>query len=512
MKKRIIISILLAVLVYAVEGQTKTRKQEFNPDVLRHARTLFSYAPYWSMQYTISDAQPTYEDIQLPEIPDPYRNVIYLDSLSIDSLNPIFHFGAGIYYEENDYPELSLSHFQKSLNTMDIKYFNQDSSSYYSFRALIKSKANDSTGIYDLEKALAINPYDSIAASLYFPILITSRDVKKLESASLEALKNNVPYPETIYPFLVSAIVMKRFMDPHFNQMLNSDSLKEYREMDVKTFYDYDVLEPVKRKFKKNIPYQNMGLISDVYLYATKVMLNMAPNKPELIFSFTQKDKNEVKKLKNTIEKAFRKHNITEYTYYFSMGYVNIMQQQYPMAIQNFNRAIEEFPLELLSDNFNPVNCYAGLRLAYWITSDTLAIVNTVERQLESLGNDYMSVDDYLTLAMDALQKNDLPTTENFTLKALFINSQSAGALRLRAHLYFLAKNLTMAEFYHTQALNFSQNEGQAALGKLQLAIYSIFFNQMDSATELIKSARALYGNQECELCDTLEKKYLIAE
>lgn len=96
-----------------------------------------------------------------------------MDSLKIDPNNPIYLNNIADFYSVKQKKEISKFYFQKAKQNLNIKYFNNDSSRYYSLRGNIRANLNDSNAYIDYENALNLNPNDSIALIMY-PFLMIS--------------------------------------------------------------------------------------------------------------------------------------------------------------------------------------------------------------------------------------------------------------------------------------------------------------------------------------------------
>ena len=140
-----------------VTGQPNKLSNEERKDLVALASKLFNIDSEFAFQLSSYDIKQSYREIKDAEVYDNYYLVNYLDSLNKDPDNPLFNQKVGIFYQKNNYPKTAVKCFQKALENLDIRYFNQDSSQYYSFRGLLKIQIGLDGGYTDFERALAIN-------------------------------------------------------------------------------------------------------------------------------------------------------------------------------------------------------------------------------------------------------------------------------------------------------------------------------------------------------------------
>ena len=90
-----------------------------------------------------------------------------------------------------------------SLENMSMSYFKKDSANFYSFRGLLKSSLEHNDCLSDIEKALKINPNDSLSICFYPMLLIKENKFEKARQICINSLEKKGELAELSYLYLI---------------------------------------------------------------------------------------------------------------------------------------------------------------------------------------------------------------------------------------------------------------------------------------------------------------------
>lgn len=230
MSAKLLIIFVVIVGTLRATGQPSALSNEQNHKLLTLASKLFELSPQFQYSLGTYKIKQNYQEIKDAEIYDNYYLANYLDSLNKKPLNPLFNYQVGMFYLKNDYPKTATMCFEKALEALDLSYFDQDSAQYYSYSGLFRTQLYDKDAYTDFEKALTINPSDSLAVNFYYMSLLLSGDIDKLREKCITQLESNAPYPYAYLLLLIMADAMERIQTITLILNENEENFKAYRD------------------------------------------------------------------------------------------------------------------------------------------------------------------------------------------------------------------------------------------------------------------------------------------
>lgn len=288
-----------------------------------------------------------YNEEYLNELLEKYKK----DSLDVYNLNNL-----GNYFNHFEIEDKAKKYFIEALEHINIKHFEQDSSTYFSFKGSFKFHLDDSTALADFEKSLKINPQDSIA-NVGYPMALmkfSSGNEKALEKLRqlIDVLDDYDALNYYFYHALFSSMdqISLRVQEYHTE---NKSSL--IKSENFEDFFDFDEIYYDDKRFKRDKYVKSMKAVLNLLLLSIKNMFWISQQE-DIFLGFNdpinKKQKKDIKKNIKSLKKLQKKGVINDYLFnrsmsmaYFNLGDFNISEMYAKLAI-------EEFPFEKQSFSF----------------------------------------------------------------------------------------------------------------------------------------------------------------
>lgn len=499
--------IFLALLVtWPTEAQEHKTTDEQQRQLLCLTKQLFPINPLFSYFLTTSSIKSSFEQVDDAPVYDNYFLANYLDSLEQEPQNPRFLYQAGQFYLKNGYPKTASGCYLKALEFMSIRYFDGDSARYYSFRAMLRLRLDDRDVFDDITRSLRINPSDSLASSFYYPALLSAGKFDQLQQSCAQVLDAGCSYPETFLFYLFFSIVFERMQQENLLQQEDKQRFLTVRKITYSDYYDCELFSHYAAQYANKTEANNMALLGELLLLLLKGGANTDFHEIEQGLYYTPEEAEQIWQLHHKLTELYKQHQLNAYAACSALGYTNLMLKNYDQAIRSFKKAIRQFPKQKQTKDYNPADAYAGLSTIYYIQRDTISIQQNLERKLKDLKPEFIVADDYLLLAKCALYQGNYPLSENYCIKAIEKQADCSEALRLRAHLFFLMHNLSMAFDYIAQAQKAVSSRSDEAQNLLQLGIYQFILSDYNQADRYFRLARIVMDNPDWKICDTVQE------
>jgi hypothetical protein len=503
-----LISILL-LFVIPVKSQTYLLNRDLidrdRKDFLGCEKELFDFN---EIEFTLStsDLAASFDDIkdEKPKTPEYLEKL--KDSLSKDSLNSKFLFEIGNYYDRIEDKTNSNKNYKAALNHIDIKFFENDSASFYGTRGLVKFKLGMQGFIEDTEKALSLNPNEEISLNFYPLYLFSNQDYKKAKAYCINRLNNNEPYPE----FTIFYLILINGME-HFTKLTSLDpsSKKEIIQKHFKELIDWSSIEMYYAKINnKQVALKLKKLKMFINLFA-KLLLFDKNEKGKIPFEFSETEKKQMKALESWLINCLKHKTLNEYTAYKCLGFINFCLEEEIAAITYYQNAIQVFPKNKTKKMFNTDEAYSNLLFIYKHLDKNTNYENLLLKKIED--PKVKSISDYINLSKFYLLKNQIEKTRFYISEAEKINPDQFDIYRLKAHADFVeGTDIILEGFYMNKALRLAKNDNDYYRIYLQGAIYDMYNNKPNVAfnkLSIIKNNR-----EDCETCDRLISMYFRAQ
>lgn len=510
--------LLVLVLFFSKQllfSQTYEFKKKFSKEergaFLGMTKKIFSINNQISYNLSSKDAEISFSDMN-DEIQynDDYLKELKT-KLSKDSLNAITLNNLGNYYTNKGNKPLAKKYFKKSLDNLSLQTFvKKDSAQYYSFRGILKSNLETSGAITDIEKALRINPNDSISILFYPMFLIQQNRFSESKKICIDALDKKNESPTMPYTFLCMSILFE-----NVSTILDPSKKEASRNKNYDELVDYSLIYQYADKYKSSIQVQNLKKMSEILgLFIRMYQFDLNEDN-EILLNFSSR---EITKI-NTLEKEFKellaKGKINPFTANKSLCTLHFMLGNKDKAIEYGKKAIALFPESKKNIQFNPYETYDLLLSLYQLKKDQVNFKKTLAEKIQKSSQEEKKINDYLSMAYSYLYENDFVQSEEWCKKAREIDSDNFEALSLLSHLKFMSNpnslENSLGQFYMEQASRQVKVDFDNYTLGLQAAIYMILYgnpNDAKLAYDNIQNSRKL-TQKECKICDELIGRYI---
>ncbi|MCT4640135.1 MAG: hypothetical protein N4A72_20735 [Bacteroidales bacterium] len=501
---------LIVVMPLLVCGQNNVNSIELTDiekkNLLGLVTDLFNYDVEMSFNITVKDIQSSFS-----KIPDSKRfDRFYLSELMSkskeDTLNPILLCNIGTYYSKKNNIPLANEYYSRSLRNLDVKYCDNDSSFFYSYRGILKSNLGDSSAFDDFDRAISINPNDSISLHFYPMLLLSRGDLLKSKEVIKKLFTKNQIRASIAYVYLsviealvgMSDIVKQRLDNPEY------DYKSEYINKDYNEIIDYTLLDSYLREYKGNLEIENCRIMAELFGLFCKIPLFDTDSDNRIIINYTNTEKKRIDSLISELLKMQKKGVMNEYTLNKCLGISYFMIEEWDKSMTYYKKAIDVFPDKKESDDFNRDECYKAILAVNYQRKDTVEIRKILYSKIYSEIDLEDTADEFSLLAIHYFRNGNLRKAEEYCKKVRDIDPNNFNALRLLSHLNFVKGSDMLTEYYGESAGRYVRNDNDAYNLLLQFAVYFIYNGDFKSAAEKLKMAKNI--NNKGLIYDKLQK------
>lgn len=513
MTKRLLLSLSLGMLFLSPSmSQQYTMKIKVSStetmELLEEIKKLFD--PATNLSFTISTVDPeaTFADMYTPEPYDDKYLANNSKALNADTTNSVYLNNLGNYYNAIGQTATAQSYFARALRHLSVKHCNNDSALYYSLRGMLKLNMGLDSATNDIERALDINPNDSIAGSFYPFFLMNNRDFKKASLYSSRMLDNPGPNPQAAYVFLLTSELMSSFFEKAA-EAEDKTIRKKYLATNYHELFAYTLLDKYAAKFSSNVKIRHLRMLADIFSLAIKLIFNENIDKPNPVFAYTTAEKERLAELERTLNTPETAATLNPYTRTKALAFIYLMQQRNEKAAAYFNEAIKIFPKEKQNDQFNTADVYDALTALYFFTKDTAGERKMRMRKINDMPLGRKDVTDYYGVAVGYFHAGDNYNAKKWVAEALQADSSHFNTLRLLSHLSYLDANPAVEKYAQEAAQYIRSGDDQYNL-VMQFAMYQLITGDAAAAFGNINVARQSLEGTPCELCDKLVEKYIV--
>lgn len=427
--------------------------------------------------------------------------------LKKDSLNPYSLNDVAMYYETNNDLVSAKKYFQKAYkNLPNLLNVKKDSAQFYSLRGLIKVHLQEKEPMLDLEKALRINPLDSIANTFYPMFLMNSGRIDDARQFAMKKLDAN-ELPKYYYVLLYMTYlgdIQGLFSDENKRK---DNSQKEYDHL-----IDFSLLDKYAAKYKTNTQVQNTRKIIEVsMLFFKMATFKLNQDKTAFVLKFSEKEKNKTAEMIGLFTEAIQKKTMNPYTGNKYLALLYYMQSKPDKVLESAKKSIAALPLAKQSANFNTNDAYDFVLNVYNAKKDYLAYQKALQEKMEKGYNDGSLAKEYLDMAVLYLYQNNIDKADEWCKKSKSLNAEDFQCLCLLSHIYYLNDNLALSQYYGDSAARYITGDIDKAYLSLQFSIYLILNGSEGTAkgaNDGIVQAKKDLDN-DCPVCDDLLIKYI---
>lgn len=402
------------------------------------------------------------------------------------------------YYQRKGDTVLAKEYYTKALVNLKLRPGAKDSASYYSCRGLVKFNLKQD-GVKDIEKALSINKSDSIAIVFYPMMLITKGDFNKSREVLRAALKTK---KDNYFAYLM--FVLTDFCETSMGFDFASEKGRERIEKtDIDKIIDLDVYDSYVGK--DNRLFVQMKEMFGVYNVLLKFYMSL-----ETSWKPSEKDIAYVEARENYFKKLLNKKNINPYGVYLSLGTLSLLQKKYTEAEKYYDKALEVFPKEFESYDFNTLDSYDNLATAYHMDKKSDKALEMIAKALEIRSLNVIAKKELLLK-----QARIFAELGNFD-KAIDVAQQAKEigedfeADFLLSYLYVRSDSAALAQRYLEKAQQKATTEKESCDMLTYMAVFYISNGYLDEARTLFDQNKNNFVNYKCDDCEKILVKYLI--
>ncbi|MGC4041636.1 MAG: hypothetical protein QM710_12840 [Flavobacterium sp.] len=509
--KKLFLALILIFSAQILSAQTYEFTRKFTPEEKRNFlglnKDLFKLANNFSFNISTLDMEMKIEDMmdQVPYDKEYLKKKQAL--LQKDSLNPIVLNDVAEYYQKNNDPVSARNYYQKAYKNLPrfLEEKKKDSANYYSFRGMLKTHL-DMEPLADMEKALKINPLDSLANTFYPMLLIFNGHVQEARQLSLKKIDAN-EWPQKYYIMLYMPYLFE------IKEILSDETKRKiYSQKEYDQLIDYSLLNKYAAKYKNNIQIQNArNMIEAMALFYKMLTFKTSQGKTALTLNFSEREKNKMTQLVKVFTESLQNKTINSYSGNRYLALLYYMQNKMDMALESAQKAVAALPLTKQSVGINSNEVYDLMLNIYNTKNDYAGYQKTVEEKMEKGFNDDGFANEYLDIATVYLLQNDLEKAGEWCRKSKAVNAEDFKCLSLLAHIYFLNDNQTLSQFYSESAVKYVTDKTDSAYLNLRIAIYLMLQSYEGTAKAVYDSfnltKKELGGD--CQVCDDLLAKYI---
>jgi tetratricopeptide (TPR) repeat protein len=478
-------------------------------ELLSMEKELFEIETNFSLTLSNQFVATSFLDIKDPE----QYNQEYLQkqfsSLVTSPYDPFIYNNLGNYYRFHAKQDSALYYFKICYESLTISYFNQDSARYLAFRGILKSNLGLENATQDIQRALQLNPNDSLAVSFYPLFLINNGDYKTAKEVCVRALEKEVASPLCPYIFLIMSEVMDSYLSKLQGADTNEVLRAQFRQTDYDKLMNLERIDFYAHKYKKNGSIQNARHIADLFALTLKMVFFKVNKDKTIQFEYTESEKKKLQSLEKTFRSPKTRKELNEFAIHESIAYLNFMLQRWDTAVFHLNKALQVFPENKKGEYFNTSETYDALLTIYFLQKQDSNFNQTLLRKINAKPEGRVEQQDYLVLAKHYYQSDDWKEALKWAIKAQDIQYNDFETLRFLSHLYYLDGDNFLTESMANDAVKYLQTKYQEYQIGLQFAIYYLLAGDPISAHKNIEIARQSLENDTCTLCDQLIEKYI---
>lgn len=472
-------------------------------DFLGCKKEILDVEESFSFNLSTGDLAASFNDIKDEKPISPEHLEKLKDCLTKDSLNSKLLFDIGNYYDRIHDKNNSNNYYKAALKHIDVKFFENDSASFYGNRGYLKFKLGMQGYIEDTEKALSLNPNKEASLGLYLTSLLSNNNFEKAKAFAINRLNNNEPFPETyiVYLILINSI-------EHFTKFTSIDPTykKEISQRHFNELIDWSFIEIYCEKLNDKQAALKLNKLKFFFNLIVKVTLFDKNKNGKILFDFSKDEKKQIKKLERWLVNSLKHNTLNRYTAYKCLGLINFFCLEDAEAATNYyQKAIQVFPINKRKGEFNLDEAYTNLLSIYNYLDNKTGYENLLLKKIED--PKVKSISDYINLSKFYLLENQIEKTRFYINEAEKINPHQFDIYRLKAHADFVEEtDIIMEGYYMNKASRLAKTDHDYYRLYLQGAIYDMFNNKPNEAFNRLSTIKK--NRKDCKTCDRLITTY----
>lgn len=471
MTQRVIIlsSLIILGLQTALVSQHIANQPDTNLIYLKK-KAVKLLRPHSDMTFSFSTAELKNEMPELSvEIPKLNDTLKYTDELKGTYQDWNTFYKIGKLYHRFNMEKQAYDYYTNAYNLIAAQ-IKKDSlnSEYFSDMGELYNNINNRQYAFAYYKmAYQLNPDDTSAVNALPMFFINSGDFENAKAIIDKQLKKD---PKRINPYIWD-VTMKVFLEITKNQKTEDILNKSIDEI-----YDLQPIKKASETYKSDPRFVVLYKVSRLFAVFLKYAL-VADDFKDI--EITKNDKLELKKLQKFFNKTVSgKKFKNKYILYKSLGFIDILQKNYPKAIENINKSMDSWPKDELSQDY-----YILFSTQYFIVGDTLKALEVVNHKIDNDKKLYLlNPDDYVLKGNVYLSSKKNAEAKHAYEEALKFNKGTRNAYLGLATLELLDGKLKESNNYLNKAYD---------IDKEYFLTYALFgvITLMDNDKEQAKNA-----------------------
>ncbi|RZJ59063.1 MAG: tetratricopeptide repeat protein [Flavobacterium sp.] len=451
----------------------------------------FNISTYDIMPYSAikeeESLKPGYIDGQLKKLQtDPKMAYIYNNNI-------------GNYYQNKGDISKAETYYNASLAALKEDSFKKDPSSFYSFRGLLKFNLKQG-GTDDLEKALTINPNDSIAIFFYPMFLINTQQVPRAEQLLIKSLQDkNAGFKQYSYLFLCFTKVygaMGKFM------MLDEEQQAQYSRQELDQILNFDEYD--KYVDAKHPDFVRIKQMIEIYSAFFKFMPDIKSDKT----AFTPADAAFFSTKEKYFKELLSQKNQNQYAVYRSLGIINVLQKKYDAALSYYDKAIKSFPAKKENKNFNPFESLSNVAFVHYLKKNPALAIQAYRKAMEVRTITLLQTKETsLDIASMYFESDNMAQAET---EALVHATDNFEANLMLAYVSFKRQYPLAADTYLAKAQSQTNSENELCRLVTLISVLNLHNGNLDNARILYNENKNLFVETGCTDCEKILDKYLV--
>ncbi|WP_298426393.1 hypothetical protein [uncultured Kordia sp.] len=420
-----------------------------------------------------------------------------------DTLNVYYLHQKGEYYENKKDLQEAKNYYELSLKGLNKNEFKNDSAKFYSFRAVLHHKLGKEKDVRaDFEKALKINPLDSIAILTYPMGLFMEGNPKKAKDIYknfIEKTDKNFFNAYFFYSFFDLISQMEKVMEEtnseekhkNYNQTFDLSSIDEYAQK-------------LKNKEAKISEAQN-------FFHFLAIMMNYLTSIDHSNFKgvLPKVDAERAKKFKNWLTPLYKEKQLNTYTYHRFLGIIHLLMEEDEKAIMHLKKIVDIIPKEKQTPMMDINEPYTLLAFIYKRNKTYDKYREVIKMKIEKRKNEINIAEAYNNIGMSFLLENDdWKSAKEWVKKALSLEYNNFKSLGLLSYINLLNGREIMKSHYIETAGKYVNDETKLQIMVYQICAYHLLKEELKNARIAIDSCNKTYAPS-CEAAQELFNKYV---
>lgn len=411
--------ILLSIAFFSLQTILSAQNQNSNAD------TTLSYLkkkavellrPHSNMTFSFSTSELKNEVPDLKVVvPNLGDTIKYVDELkgTYEDWNTFYKIG--MLYQRFNMEKQAFDYYTSAYNLIaaQIKQDSLNSKYFADMGELYQSINNGQYAFAYYKMAYELNPEDTSAINVLPMYFINSGDSESAKLIIDKQLKKDSKHINS-YIWDVTMNILGEFRKNHKPDELLAKSIDE--------IFDLQRIKSASEAYKSDPRFPVLYNVSRLFAIFVKYAL-IADDFKDI--KITKNDNAELKKLQKFFTKTVSgKKFKNKYILYKSLGFINILQKNNTKAIENFEKAMNLWPKDELSQDY-----YILFSTQYFIVSDTLKALEVVNNKIANDKKLYLlNPDDYVLKGNVYLSSQEYTEAKNAYEEAIKFNIKTKDA------------------------------------------------------------------------------------